>query len=139
MNIEEIINIKLPPPEELKNSTDEEKIYNETSEEAQGDHKKNQEIRLLQEKARVENNTLKIKNSNLENLAGHRIAYSWGLFGFVVLFMVSTLAVLLLSGKDNLTLSDTVLTVLLGTNMTQVIGVLYIVTKWLYPQKIENR
>jgi hypothetical protein len=84
-------------------------------------------------KLKIANEKLKIDNDNLKKLAEHRIKYSWAIFIFVICFVSVSLGIVILSGLNILCLSDTILGALQGTNMVQVIGVLYIVTKWLYP------
>jgi len=134
-NIAKIKDIKLPTPDELKDSTKEGEVYSETPQESQVDHKGNEALKLVQDKARESTNKLKIENVNLEQLAKHRIAYSWWIFGFVVTFLILVLTILILSGFKVIELNDNVLNTLLTTNMVQVVGVLYIVAKWLYPNK----
>ena len=68
-------------------------------------------------------------------MSKHRIKYSWYIFYFVICFVLLTLLILVCVGKNQLQLSDDVLITLFATNMVQVVGVLYIVAKWLYPYK----
>ena len=135
LDITKINDINLPNPDELKDTTEEGKVYSETPQESQIDHKGNEALKLVQDKARESTNKLKIENGNLEKIAKHRITYSWWIFGFVVTFLILVLTILLLSGFKIIELNDNVLNTLLATNMVQVVGVLYIVAKWLYPNK----
>ena len=135
LDFKKISDIKLPKPNELQKITKEHDIYNETPQESQSDHKNNEALKLVQDKAREDTNTLKIENANLEKLAKHRISYSWWIFAFVFTFLILVLSILLLSGFKIIVLSDNVLNTLLATNMVQIVGVLYIVAKWLYPNK----
>lgn len=139
-NITEAISkVQLPTPSELKDKTDEEEIYVETPDEIQDEHKNANVLKEVQEKAREAVNTLKIENQNLQKLADHRIRYSWAILAFVVVFCLLVLRVVFLVGSEEMKLSDTVLNMLLGTTMVQVIGVLYIVAKWLYPQNGKDK
>lgn len=126
---ESINSSKSPQPSDLENITDEDSIFYEPIDERYKDHKNTELLIQFREKA----NKLKIENENLKKLANHRITYSWWIFGFVVLFVLLSFMIIILSGLDVLKLNDNVLDVLLGTNMAQVVGVLYIVAKWLYP------
>ena len=134
-DINKIEEIKLPAPSSLNQFSDEEQIYTEAPSESQNDHKSVEALKLVQEKAREENNKLKIDNQNLKDLATHRIKYSKWILGFVILFVSTVLIILILSGYKILIFNDNVIDVLLATNTVQVVGVLYIVAKWLYPQK----
>lgn len=135
INISKIKDITLPNPSDLKDKTDEEKVYNESPQESQTDHKSIEALKLVQDKAREENNKLKIENGNLEKLAKHRITYSWAIFVFVVVVVLIVLGIFIFSGLGKLTLSTDNLDTLLQTNTVQAIGILYIIAKWLYPNK----
>jgi hypothetical protein len=132
-NINKIKDLNLPSPEQLKNSTEEEKVYTETPQESQIDHKGNEALKLLQDKARQENNKLKIENENLKNLADHRIEYSKWIFKLVSAVIAVVFIILLLDGFEIINLDKETLDILLKTNAVQVVGVLFIVAKWLYP------
>ncbi len=123
----------IPEPSELKSETGEAVLFDETSDETQVDHKNAELVKELIRKAREDVHKLEIENENLKKLADHRIQYSWGIYGFVFFFVTFSLAIVVLSGLKVLQINDNVLDVLLGTNMIQVVGVLYIVAKWLYP------
>ena len=134
-DVNKIKEIELPSPSSLSQSSNEEQIYSETPAESQHDHKSIEALKLVQEKAREENNKLKIENQNLQNLASHRIVYSWWIFAFVVLVVIIILGIFIASGLGTLTISSDNLDTLLQSNTVQVIGILYIIAKWLYPQK----
>lgn len=133
LNFKKIEGVKLPNPEELKDSTEEEKVYDETPQESQTDHKGNEALKLLQDKARQENNKLKIENDNLQNLANHRIEYSKWIFKLVTFVIIIVFTIVILDGFDIINLDKETLDILLKTNTVQVVGVLFIVAKWLYP------
>lgn len=135
INIAKIKSVSLDKPSDLKDTTDEEEVYKESPEESQTDHKSIEALKLVQNKAREENNKLKIENGNLKKLAEHRIAYSWAIFIFVVIVVLIVLGIFIFSGLGKLTLSTDNLDTLLQTNTVQAIGILYIIAKWLYPHK----
>ena len=139
IDISKIQNIQLEEPSRLNTSSEEENIYTETAQESQLDHKNAEALKLLQDKAREENHKLTIENGNLEKLAKHRITYSWWIFGFVVIFLTMVLLIVTLNGFQIMKLNDNVIDTLLATNMVQVVGILYIVAKWLYPQNNTNK
>lgn len=56
-------------------------------------------------------------------------------FGFVAVFAAAALTVLVLCGSGVLELNTTVLVTLLTTTMANVIGILAIAFKWLFPRK----
>lgn len=130
-SIKEIIGIKTPEPKDLQQTTQEEEIFNSYPN-LEKEYKEQKEAELLtqmKEKA----NKLKIENDNLKKLADHRIRYSWAILIFVVLFVIASITTVILTGNKILTINDNVLDILLATNTVQVVGVLYIVAKWLYP------
>lgn len=128
---------KIKVPTDLKDTTEEIKLY-ELSANAVNiddtDSIDNTLVLKLQEKAKK----LKIKNDNLIKLADHRIQFSWAIFVFVLLFSFFSLMILVCKGNGKLDISDEVIIVLLGTTVINVVGVLYIVTKWLYPQNVKD-
>lgn len=128
---------KIKIPTDLKDTTEEIKLY-ELSANAVNiddtDSIDNTLVLKLQEKAKK----LKIKNDNLIKLADHRIQFSWAIFVFVLLFSFFSLMILVCKGNGKLDISDEVIIVLLGTTVLNVVGVLYIVTKWLYPQNVKD-
>ena len=134
-SIENIKDVELPIPKDLGDSTDEETVYGETLEESQSDHKSREEFRLLQEKAREAINKLRIENENLKNLADHRIQYSKWIFWLVAVVISTVFTILILGGLEVVKIDKETLTALLRTNTMQVVGVLFIVAKWLYPHK----
>ena len=56
-------------------------------------------------------------------------------FGFVAVFASAALTILILCGSGVLELNTTVLVTLLTTTMANVIGILAIAFKWLFPRK----
>lgn len=65
-----------------------------------------------------------------------RKRYAEHIFTFVSLYMFGVFFILVLSGSpSSFKMSDTVLVTLLGTTTANVIGVLVIVAKYLFPKK----
>jgi len=141
-------------PKDLSDSTEEESVYSETAEEVQQDHKGKEAFDALKETATQQvqelkhnNATLLIQNENLKKLSEHRRFYSWAVLAFVAIVFFFTLTIVILSGNSiilnlpnkeflilpRILLSEEVLLMLLGTNMVQVVGILWLVVKWLYP------
>ncbi|MFA6143631.1 MAG: hypothetical protein WCW84_05855 [Sulfurimonas sp.] len=138
---------------QLTDDTSEESTYIEPPIEAQHDHKEKEATALIQETARkvkAKNARLEIENSNLKKLAEHREAYSWAILAFVICTVIVTFYIVIQAGtpvlfpilendKDykllitNYVISDQVIMTLLGTTLAQVIGILWLVVKWLYP------
>lgn len=127
-HIKDIDSISIPSPEELNINNEEETIFADYIDDIP--YEKTQEKFLLKEKAK----SLKIENDNLKKLNSHRINYSNYILCFVVVFVGLTIVIITLSGNKTLSINDNVLITLLSTNMFQVVGILYIVTKWLYPK-----
>lgn len=134
--IGQIKSIKLPNIKDIERAKKEEKTFIEEPQESQEEHKNEEALKILQEKAKAELSKLTIENDNLKNLSQHRITYSWWIFGFVVLFVLIVLGIIVSNGLSWIVLNDNVLNILLATNTVQVVGVLYIIAKWLYPNKI---
>jgi hypothetical protein len=140
-----------PIPTDLKDTTNEEEVYSETEEEAQSDHKDKEALDAIKAKAteslqeyKLKNKKLEIENQNLQTLAKHRINFSWAIFAFVIAFVLFALSIVVLSGISEestfkLNINDNVLDIILATNTVQVVGVLYIVAKWLYPASKESK
>lgn len=84
-------------------------------------------------KLKIANEKLVIENTNLKKLSDHRLHYSWAIFVFVVLYTLSFIAIFVLVGIKFLCINDSVMKIFLGTNTIQIVGILYIVAKWLYP------
>jgi len=142
---------------QLTDDTSEESTYIEPPIEAQHDHKDKEALVLVKETAREQlnkfkkkNEKLEIENSNLKKLAEHREAYSWAILLFVVVTVIITFYIvvqastpvlfpILDNGKyyklliTNYVISDNVIMTLLSTTLVQVIGILLLVVKWLYP------
>ena len=143
MNISGLINSSKIDDDDINNPTEEEDIFN--NEEVNTlvannnyiQYEKEQYKQLLKKQIE-EIKELQINNDNIEKLANHRIKYSWFIFWFVCIFFIYSLTIVLLNGFKIITISDTVLGILLGTNTADVIGVLFIVAKWLYPQEIKQ-
>ena len=115
VDITKIESVNLPKPNELKDSTEEEQVYNETPEESQIDHKSLEALTLVQDKAREENNKLKIINENLTNLANHRIDYSKWIFKLVAGVIVAVFGIVILDGFGVIEVETATLDILLKT------------------------
>ena len=138
-------------PSDLKDESEEERLYEESSEESQQDHKSKEALEIAQQKMKElghKNETLRIKNANLEKLAKHRRWFSWAILAFVIAFVGVASYIVIQAGTPymlsegelekpiiitHLMLSDAVIMMLLGTNLVQVVGVLWLVVRWLYP------
>lgn len=64
-----------------------------------------------------------------------RKVFSYVIFGFMCIYMVATLAIVIFSGYKVLVLSDWVLITLLGTALANVIGIFNFVAKYLFHSK----
>ncbi len=110
----------------------EEDIYEESNSEQEQDHKKAQAVGIY--KAKLE--LLNTENIALKSLSQHRIQYSWAIFVLVSLFILASFVVAYMYGSGHLDKLDTsIIITIFTTNMVQLVGVLYIVAKWLYPAK----
>lgn len=133
----DIENVDIP---ELEDESPEEELFTANEEDIHGDHTKAQMIDRSKQIIR----TLKLQNDNLIMLSNLRKNYSWAIFCLSAFFLIVSMTIVILSaiticnGQPSecfsiLDLSDDVLLMILGTNVTQVIGILFIVAKWLYP------
>lgn len=64
-----------------------------------------------------------------------RKVFSYVIFGFMCIYMLATLIIVILSGCKVLVLSDWVLITLLGTALANVIGIFNFVAKYLFHSK----
>lgn len=64
-----------------------------------------------------------------------RKVFSYVIFGFMCIYMLATLIIVILSGCKALVLSDWVLITLLGTALANVIGIFNFVAKYLFHSK----
>jgi hypothetical protein len=144
-------NIGSEIPPNVPDQTEEQDLFESHEPDTHKDHKDAEGYRLTLEAAKEQNNTLKlnndtlrIQNSELHGLACHRINYSWAIFALTLLFLFATFLFLYLSSHvtydvmchkfiKNIEISDDVMMVLLGTNAVQVVGILFVVAKWLFP------
>tara|TARA_B100000745_G_C20154332_1_gene395603 strand:- start:1009 stop:1506 length:498 start_codon:yes stop_codon:yes gene_type:complete len=137
---------------DLEDTSAEEELF-ESSESA-----KHQEHKLLEAHSHALNlakqriRKLEIENDDLALLGPHRRHYSWWILGFVFLFVFTTFLLLVLSAVQIETpqsgqpstyhslieIDNEVMMTLLATNTVQVVGLLYVVAKWLFPNKSEK-
>jgi hypothetical protein len=131
---------KYIPPTDLKNESEEEQLFEDKPGSDYEEQKKALAYRESSEKSQQVIQKLKIENTDLALLGPYRRKYSWWIFIFAVSFVLLAMALLLLSGFQVITISDQVLITLLATNTVQVVGLLYIVAKWLFtPRTIANK
>lgn len=136
---------KAPIPEDLPKKSAEEDLYTTSEPAVHHDHKTSQALRMAEEdirKLNLENDALKAQNEL-------RIKCSCYILWFVALFVIATFATLVAgsyelsyTGKDGavtfrpfLAIDSKVLITLLTTTTIQVIGLLTIVVKWLFPNQ----
>jgi hypothetical protein len=126
---------RFKPPTDLDESSKEEGIFVDDPGEDYDAQKKALAYKESSEKSKQEIQRLKIENADLEMLGPHRRKYSWWIFGFVAFFVLLAFITLFFTGLNIINLSENVLITLLTTNMFQVVGLLYIVAKWLFTPK----
>lgn len=68
-------------------------------------------------------------------MLSQRKLYAFLLFALSVVWLVCIAIILVLVGLKILVFSDNVLMVLIGTTTANVLGLFYIVTRWLFPEK----
>jgi len=141
LSIDKITGVEIP--EVLADSSEEESIFKSTEAGTHKDHKQRQAAEQVLDVAKQRIRTLEIENDDLAKMGPHRRTYSWWVFGFSTSFVISSLVIVLLSSwqipasenafKTLIKLDTSILITLLSTNMVQVVGLLFIVAKWLYP------
>lgn len=137
---------KVEIPTNLSNESEEEAIFEVIEEASHEDHKLRQGTEEALEIAKQKIRTLQIKNDDLAQLGPHRRTYSWWILGFSIVFVACSVIIVFLSSYQILSaegdatkystllkLSDDVLMTLLATNTVQVVGLLFVVAKWLFP------
>ncbi|MDQ6989922.1 MAG: hypothetical protein Q9M19_08560 [Mariprofundaceae bacterium] len=139
--IDKIGNIKIP--KNLSSESKEESIYEHNEAPTHQEHKVREGTEQALELAKQQIRTLQINNDDLAQLGPHRRLYSWWILGFSIFFIISVLVVLILASYQvalserelgtMLKLDNEVLITLLATNTVQVVGLLFIVAKWLFP------
>ena len=146
ISIKDIGSIKLP--KNLPNTSDEEKIFESKEKDTHKDHKSRRGTEQALELAKQKIRTLKIRNDDLSQLGPHRIKFSWWVLGFSIFFVICTLLIVFLSSyqiptsedeyRTIIELDDSVLITLLATNTVQIVGLLYVVARWLFPSIDKN-
>jgi len=96
------------------------------------DNKTNKEIDEL----KVE--SLSLQNQNFAQNMEQRKRYADLIFTLVCVWLVIVLMIVVACGKSDLKLSDTVLSILLGTTTTNVCGFLLFVVKYLFNVESPN-
>lgn len=142
ISLDSLDNIRIP---DLEDRSAEEALFEVNEKSAHSEHKlieaREAQLGFAKEKIRK----LEIENNDLAMLGPHRRRYSWWILGFVMFFVLMTFSVLMLSAiqLDSLEdgvyslikLENEVVMTLLATNTVQVVGLLYVVAKWLFPTK----
>ena len=150
LTIESIDRVQLPPMDE---SSLEEALFEAPEASTHEDHKLLEANKHTLEVAKQKIRKLEIENDDLAMLGPHRRTYSWWILAFVLAFVVITFVILVLSSLQIehvsktdvaqfytlLSLDNKVLMTLLATNTVQVVGLLYVVAKWLFPTKLEEK
>lgn len=134
---------KVKLPGDLSEQSDEEKIFESKEVDSHHDHKHLEANKEALELARQRVRELTIRNDDLSRLGPHRRKFSWWILIFSASFVVCTMGIVLLSSyqvpineseySTPIKLDDSVLITLLATNTVQVVGLLYVVAKWLFP------
>lgn len=100
--------------------------------------------------AKVRIRKLEIENDDLAKLGPHRRKSSWFILGVVFVFVLIAFSILFMSSfqiqsttedkavlfRTLIKLDNEVIMTLLATNTVQVVGLLYVVAKWLFPGKL---
>jgi len=150
VSLDSLDDIQIP---ELDDASREEELFEATEAKSHKEHKllEAHETTLSIAKERIRK--LEIENDDLAMLGPHRRAYSWWILGFVISFVLATFTVLLMSSfqieviaedktasfRTLLKLENEVVMTLLATNTVQVVGLLYVVAKWLFPTKPQKK
>lgn len=139
MNISSLISSSKIDDNDINNPTKEEDIFDNKEANNQSLTKyENEKFNQALTRNAEDIKRLKIKNDNLQKLAEHRIKYSVNILDFVVSFFAFVLIIIFLKGFKYIELDNDVLITILVTNAVDVIGILFIVAKWLYPQDIKQ-
>lgn len=150
LSLDAIDHIKLPS---LEDSSKEEALYEAKEPKIHSEHKLLEAHEAVLAEAKQKIRKLEIENNDLALLGPHRRQYSWWILGFVILFVIISFSVLLMSSyqievigegksigfRTLIKLDNEVLMTLLATNTVQVVGLLYVVAKWLFPTKSKGK
>lgn len=136
-------------PDDLEGNNKELELFFSSNEpDVHSDHKtvaaQEETLELVKQRLRK----LTIENDDLAMLGPHRRLFSWFIFGFGVLFTVVTIVYLiaatvpvniqvgeLMVERTYVQVDDSVLKILLGTSLAQVVGLMYVVARWLFPSR----
>ena len=146
ISLDSLDNVLIP---ELENQSREEELFEVTEAKSHTEHKLLEASKATLDIAKEKIRKLEIENDDLAKLGPHRRKYSWCILGFVFIFVVIAFSILLLSSfqiqsitedktlffRTFIKLDNEVLMTLLATNTVQVVGLLYVVAKWLFPIK----
>lgn len=150
LSLDTLDQIKLPA---LDDSSEEETLYEAKEPKIHNEHKLLEAHEAVLAEAKQKIRKLEIENNDLALLGPHRRNYSWWILGFVILFVIISFSVLLMSSyqievvgegevvdfRTLIELDNEVLMTLLATNTVQVVGLLYVVAKWLFPTKSKGQ
>ncbi|MEE8057341.1 MAG: hypothetical protein V3T17_05840 [Pseudomonadales bacterium] len=146
ISLDSLDDVQIP---DLENESREEELFEVTEAKSHKEHKLLEAHETTLSIARARIRKLEIENDDLAMLGPHRRMYSWWILGFVISFVLVTFSVLLMSSfqieaitedkassfRTLIKLDNEVIMTLLATNTVQVVGLLYVVAKWLFPTK----
>lgn len=146
ISLDSLDKVQLP---DLEKESAEEELFQASEASTHEDHKLAKASQAALNTAVQKIRKLAIENDDLAMLGPHRRKYSWWILSFVFFFVITTFSILVLSSiqialpQKNiespfytiLNLDNEVLITLLATNTVQVVGLLFVVAKWLFPTK----
>lgn len=149
ISLSSLDDIEIP---ELEDSSIEEELFAATEEGSHKEHKVREAQESVLSLAKERIRKLEIENNDLAMLDPHRRLYSWWILGFAIAFVFITFTFLFLASyqtevitedkstiyKTLIVLDKEVMMTLLATNTVQVVGLLYVVAKWLFPSKFSK-
>ena len=147
ISFDSIDNVRVP---ELDDASREEKLFETVEATTHQEHKLLEASEATLNIAKEKIRKLEIENDDLAKLGPHRRRYSWFILGFVFVFVLIAFSILLMSSfqiqsttedkvaffRTLIKLDNEVIMTLLATNTVQVVGLLYVVAKWLFPGKL---
>ena len=150
ISLDSLDDVQIP---DLEDESREEELFEATEAKSHKEHKLLEAHETTLSIAREKIRKLEIENDDLAMLGPHRRKYSWWILGFVIFFVLATFSVLLMSSfqieavaadkassfRTLIKLDNEVIITLLATNTAQVVGLLYVVAKWLFPTKLAKK
>lgn len=150
ISLDSLDDIQIP---DLDETSREEGLFETTEAKSHIEHKEREATETVLNLAKEKIRKLEIENDDLAMLGPHRRKYSWWILAFVFLFVIATFSIVLMSSfqveavaanqklffRTVINLDNAVLMTLLATNTVQVVGLLYVVAKWLFPRKSEKK